>query len=215
MEPRGDSKAHNFAEAGIAALSRSEAIDYLELLHDRFKNLNGLRTTTARHHITLLGGVLAFLAFAAGRSEGYIRTFIPYIVLSAALFLLILGFCVMAYDWRIRQRTSMVAREIENVVVNLGLVASHLRNQAKKMDEDYWFFSQIIAANALTFVVFVDALAVVNHRLALTTLRVRLDNPLVFFGNIVLFVLAWLMLSFLWYKAGVRYRKRVLNWTPT
>ena len=154
MEPRRDNQSHDLVEGGVEALSRSEAIDYLELLHDRFKNLNELRTTTARHHITILGGVLAFLAFAGGRSEGYVLTFMPYIVLAASLFLLILGYCVMAYDWRIRQRTSFVAREIEDIVVSLGLVASNRRNLSGKLDEDYWFFSQMIAANALTVVVF-------------------------------------------------------------
>jgi len=214
MELRQDSKTHNLVEGGIDTLSRSEAIDYLGLLHDRFKNLNELRTTTARHHITILGGVLAFLAFAGGRNEGYVRTLIPYIVLAASLFLLILGYCVMAYDWRIRQRTSVVAREIEDVVVNLGLVANHLRNHPKRMDEDYWFFSQIIAANALTVVVFVDALAAVVIR-SLTAARVTLADPLVFSGNVFLFVLAWLILTFVWNKAGDRYRKRVSNWTPS
>jgi hypothetical protein len=214
MEPRRDSSKTHKLEAGLEVLSRSEAIDYLELLHDRFKNLNELRTTTARHHITILGGVLAFLAFTAGRSEVYIRIFIPYIVLAASLFLLILGFCVMAYDWRIRQRTSLVAREIEDVAVNLGLVASHLRNQPQKMDEDYWFFSQIIAANALTVVVFLDALGVLVIR-SLTTIRVTLADPFVLSVNVALFVLAWFALTFLWRKGGERYQRRVSNWTPT
>jgi hypothetical protein len=212
MEPRRDSQAHDFAEGGDEVLLPSQAIDYLKLLHDRFKNLNDLRTTTARHHITLLGVVLAFLAFAAGRNEDYIRASLPYIVLAASLFLLILGLCVMAYDWRIRQRTSLVAQEIENIAMNLGLV--HLRNQPGKMDEDYWFFSQIIAANALTFVVFMDALEVVVIR-SLTAVRVTLALPIVFFADIVLFVLAWLVLTLLWKRAGARYRKRISNWTPT
>jgi|GEM_PF-5515215 len=189
-------------------------MDYLELLHDRFKNLNELRITTVRHHITMLGGVLAFLAFAGGRSEGYVRAFMPYIVLASSFFLLILGYCVMAYDSRIRQRTSFVAREIEDVVVTLGLVASNRRNQHKTLSEDYWFFSQMIAANALTVVVFVDALAAVVLR-RVPSAQVSLADPLVVSGNLVLFVLAWLLLTNLWSRAGNNYRKRVSNWTPS
>jgi len=194
--------------------SRSESLEYLELLHDRFKNLNDLRTMTARHHITILGGVLAFLAFTGGRSEGYVRTFLPHIVLATSVFLAILGYCVMAYDWRIRQRTFFVAREIEDIVVSLGRVPRGSRNDTKVMDEDYWFFSQMIAANALTLVVLVNALGAIAFR-SMLEFRATLAGLLVFVIDVILFAFFWMVLTRLWLRGGDRYRRQIANWTPS
>jgi len=125
-------------------------VAYLRELQVRFNHLTGLRATTAHRHIMLLGFVATGLGALSRMDE--VEEIFPLMLLLTSIVLLAMSLCVTIYDAMVRLRARPVAQEMAHVVRRASISMFGASADSPRFGEDFFFFSQIVAANAVTVV---------------------------------------------------------------
>ncbi len=149
MELEAGSEASE-QSAGVVPLEEigSDAMTAITLLQRRFHHLTTLRVTTARRHMTIVALSVAGLAAVGKTSTGALGQ----LLVAVAGILALLSFFAVAYDAMARKRAQAVTDEIARVAVNAQPEREPQAEPAWRAfwDEDFLFFSQIIAVSAAT-----------------------------------------------------------------
>lgn len=207
-------------------MDENNSLKYLELLLKRFEFLNDLRTVTAQRHVTMFGALAAVIVIVfkldsavspdtTAKSAAMMTvTMRSAIVMAVSFAVTVLGWCVMEYDLRIRQRLKCVVNEILNVAEELGKVDKEKTAKAQeKLDEDRWFFAQITVANALSITLF---FASTYSYLISWDAPERHLNIVEFVAFLALFFVALKLLSVYWRRKGKSYMvfAQPAGWLP-